>query len=133
MYTIRMIISPNAAELLIFCEEAITSVSISVCESRLPAFLTCRRCTIASTIITAPSTINPKSIAPKLIRLADIPNKFIIETANSIARGMTEATINPALQLPSRRTNIKMTIKPPSIRFFLTVPIAVFTSLSLTK
>ena len=84
-------------------------------------------------MITAPSTINPKSIAPKLIRLADIPNQFIMETANNIAKGITEATIKPARQLPNIITKIKMTISPPSSKLVLTVPIAVDTNLSLTK
>ena len=50
---------------------------------------------IASTMITAPSTINPKSIAPSDIRLADTPNRFIIPMAKSMDNGMTDATINP--------------------------------------
>ena len=84
-------------------------------------------------MMTAPSTIRPKSIAPRLMRLAEIPNTFIIDIANNIANGITDATTNPALQFPSKRTKMKMTIRPPSMRFVVTVLIAVLTSLSLTK
>ena len=86
------------------------------------------RCTIASTIITAPSTISPKSIAPKLMRLPLTPNKFIKIMAKSIAKGITEATISPALKFPNSNTNTNTTISPPSIKFFSTVPIALFTN-----
>ena len=79
---------------------------------------------MASTIITAPSTINPKSIAPKLIKLALTPNTFIKAKANSIAKGIADATINPALKFPKKRTKTKMTINAPSIKFFSTVLIA---------
>ena len=41
---------------------------------------------MASTIITAPSTNIPKSSAPKLIRFAHTPNKFIMIKANSNAK-----------------------------------------------
>ena len=88
---------------------------------------------VASTIMTAPSTINPKSIAPKLIRLPDTPNRFMSEKAKSRASGITEATISPALKLPSKSSKTKMTIKAPSIRFLLTVPMALSTSLDRSK
>ena len=91
------------------------------------------RCTIASTIITAPSTINPKSIAPKLIKLPLTPNKLIKLTANNNANGITEATINPALQFPIKSTKIKITINAPSMRFVLTVEIALFTNLDRSR
>ena len=81
-----------------------------------PLLLTWSRCIIASTIITAPSTINPKSIAPKLIKLPLTPKSFIIEMANNKANGITEATTKPALQLPNNNTKMKITIKAPSIR-----------------
>ena len=133
MYTIKMMISPKAAELLIFIAAIFTCSFICAAVNFLPAKPVCKRCTMASVIITAPSTIRPKSMAPKLIRLAEIPNTFIIEIANSIANGMTEATIRPARQLPSISTRIKTTIRPPSNRLVLTVPIAVATNLSRTK
>ena len=40
---------------------------------------------------------------------------------------MADATIKPALRLPRKITNTKMTINAPSIRFFSTVLIARFT------
>ena len=133
MYTIRIMISPKAAELLIFLEAVNTSPSISFSVKVFPAFRRVNRWRIASTMITAPSTINPKSMAPRLIRLAEIPNWFIIATANNIAKGITEATINPALQFPRNKIRIKITINPPSIRLVVTVPIAVEISLSLSR
>ena len=87
----------------------------------------------ASTIITAPSTIKPKSNAPKLIKFPLTPNKFIIIIAKSIANGITEATRSPALKFPKNKTNTKITIKAPSIKFFSTVPIALLTILVRSK
>ena len=87
----------------------------------------------ASTIITAPSTINPKSSAPKLIKFPLTPNKFIMIMANNMAKGITEATINPALKFPKKTTNTKTTINAPSNKFFSTVPMALFTILVLSK
>ncbi len=63
-------------------------------------------------------------MAPKLIKLALTPKTFIRAKANNIAKGMAEATINPALKFPKKITNTKMTISAPSIRFFCTVLIA---------
>ncbi|MNX09611.1 hypothetical protein D3C86_393420 [compost metagenome] len=88
---------------------------------------------MASTIITAPSTINPKSNAPRLIKFPLTPKVFIIIMAKSIANGITEATINPALRFPKNNTKIKTTIKAPSIKFFSTVPMALSTILVLSK
>ena len=79
--------------------------------------------------MTAPSTINPKSKAPKLIRFPETPKIFIIIIAKSIAKGMTDATKKPARRFPKNNTNTKITIKAPSKRFFSTVPIALFTIL----
>ena len=81
----------------------------------------------ASTMITAPSTINPKSKAPRLIKLPLTPNAFIIHIANNIANGITEATNNPALKLPKKSTKTNTTIRAPSSKFFSTVPIALLT------
>ena len=50
---------------------------------------------------------------------ANYINKFIKEIANNNANGITDATINPARQFPINSTNIKITIKAPSIKFFL--------------
>ena len=77
-----------------------------------------------STMMTAPSTIRPKSIAPKLIRFADTPKICIIAKANKRHKGITEATIKPARQFPNNKIKINTTINPPSIRFFSTVLMA---------
>ena len=74
--------------------------------------------------MTAPSTINPKSIAPKLIKLALTPNTFIKPRANNMDNGMADATISPALKFPKNKTKTKMTIRAPSIKFFSTVAMA---------
>ena len=124
MYTIKIMISPNAALFLILEAERNTSSSISDCVNRFIDFRKPKWCTVASTMITAPSTISPKSIAPKLIRLALTPKIFIIPNANSIDNGMAEATINPALRFPRNSTKTKITINAPSIKFFSTVLIA---------
>ena len=84
-------------------------------------------------MMTAPSTINPKSNAPKLIRLPLTPKIFIIIMAKNIANGITDATNKPARKFPKKSTRIKMTIKAPSMRFLVTVPIALFTILVLSK
>ncbi len=68
--------------------------------------------------MTEPSTINPKSMAPKLIKFAETLKIFIKLKVNNKARGMVEATIKPARKLPNNTTRIKMTIKLPSIKFF---------------
>ena len=113
-------ISPKEALVLILEAAPYTSVSISTWLSRF--FLTlCSRWTMDSTMITAPSTINPKSIAPKLIRFPLTPNSRIMEMANKSASGITEATIIPARQFPNNSTNTKTTINAPSIRFVLIV------------
>ena len=77
--------------------------------------------TIPSTIITAPSTMIPKSIAPNDIRFAQTPNCFIIINANNRDKGITEAVINPPRKLPKRSTKTNITMSDPSIRFFSTV------------
>ena len=88
-----------------------------------------KRWRMASTTITDPSTIKPKSIAPKLIRLPPTPNIFIRITANSMDNGITDDTINPALILPRKNTSTNTTISAPSIRLCSTVSIALFTIL----
>ena len=78
---------------------------------------------INSTIITAPSMIIPKSIAPKLIRLASIPKMYIKESAKNKHNGITEATTKPLRQLPSIKITTKRTIRNPKIRFSVTVKV----------
>ncbi len=78
-------------------------------------------------MITAPSTIRPKSRAPKLIKLPLTPKIFIIITAKSIANGIIDATKSPARRFPKNRTKTKTTINAPSIKFVSTVEIALLT------
>ena len=95
--------------------------------------LTCSFANTASTIITAPSTISPKSSAPKLIRLPLTPKRFIMITANNIANGIIDATNSPARRLPKKITNTNKTIKAPSSKLSRTVDMALFTILERSR
>ena len=68
-------------------------------------------------MITAPSIIIPKSSAPKLIRLASIPNIYIIDMVKSSASGITEAITRADRISPSSISTISITIVAPKIRF----------------
>ena len=61
--------------------------------------------------------IIPKSIAPKLMRLASTPKIYMRESAKSNDMGITEATTKPERRFPKSKTTTKTTIKHPSIRF----------------
>ena len=74
-----------------------------------------------STMITELSTIRPKSIAPRLIRLAVMPVADIRLVANSIERGIASVTSSPARTLPSMTSRITITNTPPSVRLVSTV------------
>ena len=94
-----MMISPNAALLRILDAERYTSSSICACVSLAPRYLSLLMPMwwhTASTMMTAPSTISPKSIAPRLIRFPLTPKSFIMPNANSMDSGITEATTSPA-------------------------------------
>ena len=80
-----------------------------------------------STIITAPSTIRPKSSAPRLIRLADTPDCTMPVMVASMDKGITAAVIRAARRLPSNRNSTTITSNAPSSRFFSTVAIALST------
>ncbi len=84
----------------------------SLCPSRIKQF---------SIMITELSTIRPKSIAPKLIKLAVTPVASIKLVANSIDSGIASAVMSPARKLPSITSSTRMTSPPPSIRFVTTV------------
>ena len=75
----------------------------------------------------------PKSIAPKLIKLASTPNKYINDSAKSKLKGMTEATTNPDRILPSSNTTTKTTIKQPKIRFSAIVKVVLPINSDLSK
>lgn len=50
--------------------------------------------------MTAPSIMIPKSMAPRLIRLASTPKIYIKDSANSKHSGITEATTKPERRFP---------------------------------
>ena len=72
-------------------------------------------------MITAPSTINPKSMAPRLIRLPESPAAFITITANKSESGMVIATTRPARTSPSKSNSTATTSSAPSSRLVPTV------------
>ena len=111
-----MISSPNIVGLR-------TSIAASRMTSQCerPLSLCATRRMQFSIMITELSTIRPKSIAPRLIRLAVMPVASMMFLANSIDSGMASATIRPARQLPSRRSRTRMTRMPPSSRLWTTV------------
>ena len=74
-----------------------------------------------SSITIDPSTTIPKSMAPRLIRFADTPNTLISMKPKSIAKGITDATMTPALTFPRKTTNTMNTIIAPSTRLYITV------------
>ena len=63
-------------------------------------------------------------MAPKLIRLALTPNKFIKASANNKDSGIADATIKPARRFPKNNTSTNTTINAPSIKLVFTVLIA---------
>ena len=69
-----------------------------------------------STITTEPSTTIPKSMAPRLIRLAASPNSRMPIKANSMEKGMTVATMSAPDISPRSSRRITMTSMPPSAR-----------------
>ena len=81
-----------------------------------------------STITTELSTIMPKSIAPRLSRLAAMPNRSMPENANSIDSGIARATISAARRLPRNANSTATTSRPPSNRFLRTVSMTWSTS-----
>ena len=74
-----------------------------------------------SMMMTAPSTIRPKSSAPRLIRLPDTPPRTMPVRVNSIDSGITAAVISAARTLPSSRNSTTTTRIAPSTRFLATV------------
>jgi hypothetical protein len=72
-------------------------------------------------MITAPSMMIPKSIAPRLMRFALTLSSTMPVTVNSIDSGMTQAVAIAALKLPRTRKRTTITSRAPSRRFFSTV------------
>ena len=81
-----------------------------------------------SMMITAPSTIRPKSSAPRLIRLPETPPRTMPVRVNSIASGITAAVISAARKLPSSANSTTTTSSAPSTRLVATVPMVRSTS-----
>ncbi len=126
MKTINMITCPKMAEFIIFDDPEKETLSRSACFSSpdtpvISSFFIVICNAIYSTMMTAPSIIIPKSRAPRLIRLASIPNIYIIDMVNNNARGIIEAITMADRRLPNNRSTIKNTISAPSIRFSATV------------
>ena len=65
--------------------------------------------------------VDLESIAPRLSRLAEMPNRNIPENAKSIESGIARATIIAARRLPKNANSTAITNKPPSNRLFFTV------------
>ncbi len=114
-----MINSPNIVGL-----RTSTAASRTTSSFVMPGGIPCESFRTQFSIITTElSTTRPKSIAPRLKRLAAIPNRNIPEKAKSIDRGMAKATIRPARRFPKKTNKMATTSKPPSNKFFSTVSI----------
>ena len=74
-----------------------------------------------SIITTAPSTIIPKSIAPRLIKFALMPKRRMPRKLISIDNGITNATTMAADTFPKKISRTIVTRRKPSKRFFSTV------------
>ena len=129
-YTTMMISCPKISARRASCDAPNTSAKRSSRVSGRPAAACAcaSRRTQFSTITTAPSTMIPKSSAPRLIRFAltfalTIPVKVI-----SIDSGITSAVISAARMLPRNRNSTAITSTAPSSRFFFTVATAFSTS-----
>ena len=79
-------------------------------------------------MMTAPSTISPKSMAPSDIRLPLIFPCTMPVTVISIENGMARAVMIAARMLSSMRNRTTTTRIAPSARFFSTVLTVAFTS-----
>ena len=71
--------------------------------SFMPSPRSDRRCMMFSITITAPSTMMPKSIAPKLSKLAGTPMIFRPKNVASKASGITTTTASEARMLDKNR------------------------------
>ncbi len=86
-----------------------------------------RCCSVASrrrqfsTMMTAPSMMMPKSMAPRLIRLALTLFATMPVMVNSMDSGITHAVAIAALKLPRIKNRTTITRRAPSMRFLWTV------------
>ena len=97
-------------------------ISLSLSSWLMAPFFANRR-RMLSTITTEPSTSNPKSMAPRLMRLPESPTCIIPVNAINIDSGMADATITPARRSPRKKNRTAMTRSPPSSRLLRTVRI----------
>ena len=67
--------------------------------------------------------MRPKSMAPRLNKLAAIPAGTIMLPANSMESGIATATIRPARRLPRNTNKTTMTSNAPANRLCSTVRI----------
>ncbi len=81
-----------------------------------------------SVMMTAPSTIRPKSSAPRLIRLALMRPCHMPIAVISMAMGITSAVISAARKLPSSTNSTAITSRAPSERLRATVPMVASTN-----
>ena len=72
-------------------------------------------------MMTAPSTMSPKSSAPRLIRLALMRPASMPVAVSIMAIGMTRAVMIAARMLPSARNSTATTSSAPSAKFLDTV------------
>ena len=77
--------------------------------------------TLFSTMMTELSTMSPKSIAPRLMRLAAMPTWSMPLKAKSIDSGIASATMRPARRLPRKTNSTATTRIAPTERFSWTV------------
>ena len=125
-----MIAWPKAAGRAISLAEstAMTSRSPAVRARPSASRRWARRPNVFSITTTAPSTIRPKSSAPRLIRLPLIPNLRMAMAAIRNDSGMTSAVIRAARKLPSAKNSTAMTSSAPTVRLCSTVRIVASTS-----
>ena len=102
--------------------------------SRAAAAASPPRCAAASrrrqfsTMMTAPSTMRPKSSAPKLMRLPLTRASTMPVIVSSIDSGITSVVTSAARKLPSSANSTAMTSSAPSSRFVRTVAMVLSTS-----
>ena len=72
-------------------------------------------------MMSAASTMMPKSIAPSEIKFADSPTMTIIENVNRSASGTVAATIRAARMFPRKMNRIRKTNSIPPARISSTV------------
>ena len=89
--------------------------------SLMPSPRSARRCMMFSITITAPSTMMPKSMAPRLSRLAGTPKIFKPKKVASSDSGITTTTASVARRLERNRYSTSDTSNAPSTRFLNTV------------